>query len=342
MKSDLRELIENIEKCVKKHELEIPGQYARWLWQDEKKSRELGVNEYGCADAANILYTIGKFACKEEIRKARIKELKSLQNKESGLFTEKTHHPIHTTAHCCAALQLFDEVPDTKLYALHKYYDKKELYKLLDGLFGYDPWPLSHQGAGVYAALETAGEMTYEFSENYFNWFWENADEVTGFWKKGKVNKARFSSTYTPENIAMYAYMAGGFHYLFNHEYAHKPLRYPEKMIDSCIKMYTENALPGTFMKKCNFIEIDWLYCINRASRQTIHRNGEVRDLINDFAKKYTEMMLSLDYENDESFNDLHMLFGAVCALAELQDALPGKIVTERPLKLVLNRRPFI
>jgi hypothetical protein len=35
-------------------------------------------------------------------------------------------------------------------------------------------------------------------------------------------------------------------------------------------------------------------------------------------------------------------LFGAVCALAELQRALPGEIRSERPLRLVLDRRPFI
>ena len=39
---------------------------------------------------------------------------------------------------------------------------------------------------------------------------------------------------------------------------------------------------------------------------------------------------------------DLHMLFGSVCALAELQSALPGMIITEKPLRLVLDRRPFI
>ena len=35
-------------------------------------------------------------------------------------------------------------------------------------------------------------------------------------------------------------------------------------------------------------------------------------------------------------------LIGAVCALAELQLALPGKIETTVPLKIVLDRRPFI
>lgn len=341
MKLDLRELVNEIEKTVVRHELETPGQYSRWLWQDEKNERELGVNEYGCADAANILYTIGKFACDDETRKARIRELKALQNKETGMFVEATHHTIHTTAHCCAALELFDEKPDVPLYGLHKYFDKKELYALLDGLFDVNPWPASHQGAGVYAALETAGEMTHEFSENYFNWFWENADEETGFWKKGIVNKAPVTNCYSG-GFPLFAFMAGGFHYLFNHEHAHKPIRYPEKMIDSCIKMYTEDGLPTYYATRCNFIEIDWLYCLNRARRQSTHRNGEAIELIRDFGKRFTDFMCNLDFDHDDSFNDLHMLFGSVCTLAELQTALPGEVITDRPLKLVLNRRPFI
>ena len=44
----------------------------------------------------------------------------------------------------------------------------------------------------------------------------------------------------------------------------------------------------------------------------------------------------------DDGLNDLHALFGAVCCLAELQAALPGEITSEKPLKLVLDRRPFI
>ena len=52
--------------------------------------------------------------------------------------------------------------------------------------------------------------------------------------------------------------------------------------------------------------------------------------------------MFQLDYEKDAGFNDLHALFGSVCCMAELQSALPGKIISAKPLRLVLDRRPFI
>ena len=346
---DIRPLITEIIKCVGRHELAQTGAYGRWLWAggvwgDSGEPRTLGKNIYGCADAANILYTVNDFSCDEETRKARIREIRVMQNAETGLFYESTHDPIHTTAHCLGTLRLFDAKPLYPVRALQKYFDKTELYALLDGLdWQNDPWPQSHIGAGVYAALVNAGEITEAFSKQYFNWFWENADETTGFWKKGYARTAPCAAQRTVNGRAsLYTYMAGGFHYLFNHEYAKMPLRYPEKIIDSCIKLFTENGLPDRFMKQCNYLEIDWLYCLTRAGRQTDHRRGERTELIERFAGTYCENLMRLDHEKDESFNDLHLLFGACCALAELQNALPGKIVTEKPLRLVLDKRPFI
>ena len=346
---DIRPLIDEIRSCVIRHELEAPGAYCRWLWEggiwgDGGEPRVLGKNEYGCADAANILYTINDFSCDEETRKARIREIQLMQHPETGLFTEQSHDPLHTTAHCLAALELFDAKPLYKLTALHKYYNKTELYALLDGLdWKTNPWQQSHLGAGIYAAFVNAGEITEEFSSAYFSWLTENADPVTGFWKKGFAGDAVCAPERTVNGKAsLYNCMAGGFHYLFNMQYAGVPMPYPERIIDSCINLFKENGLPDTFMRKCNFLEVDWLYCLTRAGRQTDYRRAERLALIEEFAETYCGNLMKLDFMHDEHFNDLHLLFGACCALAELQSVLPDKIVTDKPLRLVLDRRPFI
>ena len=64
--------------------------------------------------------------------------------------------------------------------------------------------------------------------------------------------------------------------------------------------------------------------------------------MLADIAEKFIGNINTMDAETNDSFNDLHSLFGAVCALAELQQALPGMIRSSKPLKLVLDRRPFI
>ena len=48
------------------------------------------------------------------------------------------------------------------------------------------------------------------------------------------------------------------------------------------------------------------------------------------------------DENTSDEWNDLHMLFGAVCAVAELQIALPGELRSTYPLRQILDRRPFI
>ena len=123
------------------------------------------------------------------------------------------------------------------------------------------------------------------------------------------------------------------------------PLKYPEKMIDTCIDIYDrrdEGELPSYFGKGSGFIEVDWVYCLTRASRQTPHRFADVRERIVDFTEWYMDFWFNADYEKNESINDLHMLFGGVCTLAELQQTLRGKLLSDKPLKLVLDRRPFI
>ena len=90
----------------------------------EKENRKMGNNEYGCADAANILYTIGAFPRDREEREAAIKTLRDFQHPD-GIFDEKSHHHIHCTAHCIAALELYDAAPALPLTGLEKYKTKE-------------------------------------------------------------------------------------------------------------------------------------------------------------------------------------------------------------------------
>ncbi len=317
---------------VERHRLKA-GEYCRYLWQDEQQSRKMGVNEYGCADAANILYSIGRFPQDSAEREASIRVLHSQQDPETGVFFEGTHHTIHTTAHCLAALELFDAQPLYPLHALLPYLDPVKLDAFLEGLkWEESPWNNSHQGAGLYATMVITRSCTLAWQRDYFAWLREHADPETGLGLKGR-NRG-------PAPLAHQLF--GWFHYLFNHEYARQPIPFPNRLIDTCIDLYRNRQLGAHWAREIGFMEIDWIFAMNRAARQTAHRFGEVRELLWDCAQNLIPWLETLDPETDEGLNDLHMLFGTVCALAELQLALPGKIETAVPLKSVLDRRPFI
>jgi len=329
---DIRPLVERIEATVRSHRLDTPGAYQRWLWQNPANDRKLGVNEYGCADAANILYTIGCFPSHPGDREAFVNTLQDLQDPATGMFSEATHQPIHCTAHCIAALELFDARPRHKLHDLTPLKSCGALHAFLEKLhWAEHPWPHSHLGAGLYAALVLADEVDAAWQDSYFEWLWNEADPATGLWRKNCIPSA-------PGEL--FPHLAGSFHYLFNHEYARRPLRYPGRMVDTCLKII---ATDDRYLSRgAEFADIDWVYCLNRSLRQSGHRPAESLDALHAFATKYCAMLSAIDTAKDENWNDLHKLFGATCALAELQSALPGLIRTERPLRLVLDRRPFI
>jgi len=320
-------LIEKIAACVARHRL-APGSYSRYTFGTEELSR----NEYGCADAANILYTIGQFPGDPAERAEWVRNLQKMQDPETGFFQERTHHPIHTTAHCSAALELFDAKPLYKIEALREITEQEALYRFLEEEVQWrqDPWRESHKGAGILSSLTNTDMVGLEWKNWYFDWLWEHSDPKTGFFWSGES-----------KDIPLFRHMAGGFHYLFNHEAERRPYRYPEKIIDSCLALM-ETPAECSFMKYCGFIEIDVVYSLSRAMRQSPHRFYEGKAALERFAEAYLEMMNAIEYETDWHFNDLHCLFGAVCCLAELQAALPGKILTSKPLRLVLDRRPFI
>ena len=106
--------------------------------------------------------------------------------------------------------------------------------------------------------------------------------------------------------------------------------------------MYLDNGIGKRFGQRADFLEIDWIYCLTRSLEQCHYRYNEVMDILRGFTAKYMEFWNTVDWEKNESVNDMHTLFGGVCALAELQRVLRGELRSDRPLKLVLDRRPFI
>ncbi len=343
MRLDITRHIESVEKIIASHQIGT-GQYRRWLWQDKGGTRNLDINEYGCADAANILYMIGRFPSEPVERGEWIAALQGLQDPETGLFVEATHHPIHTTAHCIAALELFEQKAKYPLKELRPYLERENLYALLDGLdWAGNPWTASHQGAGIFAALVLQGDADSRWRDWYFQWFWEEQDPETGFWRKGCVKPITQGDSFSGTDLkpSVFPFLAGSFHYLFNHEYAHMPIRFPERMIDTCLDIFYSRQWER-LGRSVSFAEIDWVYCLTRAGRQCHYRFDDIRRALREFAEGYIGWLCSLDPQTDDGLNDLHTLFGSTCALAELQAALPGEIRSEKPLKLVLDRRPFI
>lgn len=328
----LDKTIAQIRDSVDRHKLST-GSYARWDFKEEDRG-SIQPNPYGCADAANILYTINELPGDAEERQCWINQLRRFQNEDDGLFHEETHHAFHCTAHCAAALELFDAMPGYPVKAMKPYLENDKLIAFMDNLeWEHNPWNASHQGAGLFAALHITQEATLEWEEFYFSWLKKETDEETGFLRKGTIANVACGTIQS-----LFPHLAGTFHYLFNYQAAKVAHPFPDKLIDSCLEIWHNKNFP-ILGQNVSFAEIDWVYCLTRSQRLTAHRFDDVKQALLDFADLYLPYVQNL---KDHCFGDLHTTFGMLCALAELQQAAPGLIKTPRPLRLVLDRRPFI
>jgi len=333
---DLRPFVESVRGIVGRHALDGPGRYTRYTipgCDETGAPRDLAPNPYGCADAANLLYTVGDLPRDPEVRAGWVATLRGLQDAETGLFRETTHHEILTTAHCLGALELFDARPAHPLAALAPLREPARLAAFLDGLdWRAAPWTEAHRGAGLWAAFENAGEADADFSERYFAWLAAEVDPATGLLRRGCVDPSPAGG--------VFPHLAGSFHYLFDFEHAKRPWPHAAALVDTCLAIREAGVFP--LAKHVWFADVDWVYCLSRGLRLSGHREAEARRALEDFAEEYASFLLGLDPGRDEGLDDLHRLFGAVSALAELQRAAPGVLESDPPLRLVLDRRPFI
>jgi hypothetical protein len=332
---DLRPFEAAVLDIVDRHALGPAGEYERWTSTQGPGERHRGPNPYGCADAANLLYTLHALPTDAASRAGFVDTLQSMQDPRVGLFRESTHDPIHTTAHCVAALELFDARPRHRLTGLDAWRDPERLVAFLEGLdWRTNPWTESHRGAGLYAALHIVRESTPEWEAHYFDWISSFTDPDTGMPGGAQLGEGERRDWF------LFPMLAGTFHYLFNEQHARRPHAHAEALVETCLEIRSRALFP--LCKSVGFAEIDWVYCLHRGVRQSGHRFEEAHDALRDFAREYVAHLATLDAKTDPGLDDLHALFGAVCAIAELQGALPGEILTEQPWRLVLDRRPFI
>lgn len=307
-----------------------PGQYARYTHTRPELART--PNPYGSADAANILYTINRMPRDPAERAGWVRTLQDFQDPMTGEFREPTHATEHVTAHVIAALELFDAQPKYPLAYLHPLLDKAALFRFLDQLDWNNPWATSHKPAGIAASFLNAEAAPPEWFDWFFEWFSLNADPASGLWRKGDV---------PPAGRRPFDSVGGAFHIHFLYDALRQPWPCPERVIDYVLEVQRPS---GLFLGDdfFDFPDIDGVYCISRALRQCGHRDNDCREALRRTLDRCCQLILDGKVLDHPRFDDLHVAFGTMCCLAELQQALPGMLRTPRPLRLVLDRRPFI
>lgn len=329
---DLTGYAQDLRAWLADYRIGPPGAYAR-------HRRREGVDPsiadaYGCADAANILYTLGAFPAGEGERAAWVEQLQSLQDPSTGVFPNAVHSDFHTTAHCVAALELFDARPRHPLTFMDRLRDLQELGDFMESRDWDHPWPASHDLAGAASALIITGAADLTWLSLFIGWLDAEVDPATGMWRVGHILRPDVWP-------GLFGNLGGAFHYHFVYDYLRLPWPYPEKVIDTALLLLHDSA--GSFIETdLGFKDADLVFCLSRARRQSDHRFDEVSAALELLVDRAAALLADGEYVSSPAFDDVHSAFGGLCAVAELQRAVPGSIWTGTPLRLVLDRRPFI
>lgn len=326
-------ILEKAKLAIAAHKLPLPGQYARYR---VLPGREVLLNAYGCADAANLLYTINEMPTDSATQTAMIQTLQAFQNPQTGLFSEGEavkfpHVPFHTTAHCLGALELFDAQPLAPVRDFKRYEDPAAVAPFLNSL-DWNAGRSAHYAAGLFSTLFLTKKMTLEWQNAFFDCLDSNVDRKYGVSRAGAVDA---------QLIPRWHHMGDWFHLLFCYFACHRPFPFADRVVDYCLDLYARNDFPDSFGKGQRFLDIDWAFTIHRSALQSGHRLPEVRAQLLDFAQKFTAYLLASPLDEPQ-WDDMHLMFGSICGLAELQIALPGELISTRPLRQILERRPFI
>jgi hypothetical protein len=329
---DLTGFVEFLGAWLPRYALDGAGRYVRHL-------RGPGTaggtpDAYGCAGAAGILYMLGELPAEPDVRAAWVRSLRSFQDPATGIFRDRTHSDLHTTAQVTAALELFEARPEHPLAVLAPVLDPAAVPGFLDGLDWAHPWPSSHDGAGAAAALAITGEAGPAWFDAYFAWLDASADPGTGLWRAGRMLPR-------DEWPGLFSNLGGSFHYHFMYDYFRRPWPHPERVLETCLTLLHDSA-SAIAETSVGFAEIDLVYCLSRARRQTDRHFAAAGEALDLLADRVAGLLSDPRYLDSDATDDVHVVFGAVCAVAELQRAIPGGIRTPVPLRLVLDRRPFI
>jgi hypothetical protein len=301
------------------------GLYARSPGQTEPEL-------YGTSDLACILHTLGRLRPSHTERAEWAATFQSYQDHGTGWLLERdaSHSPVHNTAFALAAMGLLDLSPQHPVLMGQDYADPRALLETIDWRHGVYPGSHTGVGAAVIRAL-APGLYTREWFERYFAQCDSLIDPNNGMLGRDKPPGGDSDQ------------VGGTVHYLFLYGHFNRRMAHPEKRIDAVLGLQQDDGYwhPQNHL----WLAFDAVYTLTRSLRTTPHRFEDVRACV-----RRTLRVVDRDFFSPEARQTAyrgrvatHVLTAALSFAAEAQQFLGSEeVITDEPLRLLLDRSPFI
>lgn len=287
---------------------------------------------YGVSDMACVLYSIGELRPSATEREEWAKAFQLFQQPDTGWFLEKipTLSPQHNTAFALAAMQLLDLSPKYPVKADARYANIRSYLGSLNWRTGV--YSESHKGAGVGSIYELVPTLR---STGWFAEYFDTCDKLfdpnNGLMGQGKPPGGDIDQ------------IGGTFHYSFLYQFFNRRMPYPEARINTVLGLQR----PDGYWSPDNtlWMTLDAIYLMTRTLRYSNHRSEEVRASVRHIMKVLHQDVYSPEGRKKvfSKAAGVHSLTAAINIAAEAQQFLGSQgIISDWPLKLVLDRRPFI
>ncbi len=289
---------------------------------------------WSSAAAVNVLYGLNLLPGQTRDREEWVESLQSHQSEESGLFANEHGESLILTAACMSALSCLETRPRHPPHALKDYLDPEAFVSFARELcWCKEPEAAAREFAAMFTCLVLTDEAGRDWTQTFFDWMLQETDDHTGLLRKECLAPIELEGHWT-----LLPYLCAYQYPLACSLFTHHPVPRPWRLIDTALEVMEYHR--DLFFQPRGQRHLPWVICVNRARRLTAHRFEEARQALERFLPAYLQFLYSqIQHHN---FQSLVYIQWDVAVLAELQAALPGTLLSRRPLRQILDRHPFL
>jgi len=277
---------------------------------------------YASCDIAWIRWMMNDLNLTDDQRREWIGFIQDQQIPADGSYRHITGHcKAHAFCHATGALNMLGGRHRYRPKFLDAYLPAERVPEWLGAIDWVNQWGGSHDIWGAGVPLTATPSTPQAWKDSVFSWLRSEVDPATGFWRKGVKARSELE------------YLGGAFHIWPLYAVAGRPIPYPERVVDSVLKLARAD---GSFDGGFGYGNMDGVWILEYMLRRTEYRRDEILHVLE---RNLHGLMALYSTDRRRFLRDAHGTESRIAALAILQSALPRLFRSRKPWRNPWGRR---